>query len=202
MLVECVYNKVSQVKDRPALCKELQDSPRVQNGRLFLTIGKVYVVYCLSVRGSFAWYFICDDVELSYPVPYAAPLFKLIDPRLSRYWICSLSDRDQPNTELMLTFREWASDGLFYEKLVEDARDDPSAFAQYKVAFDCEFPDPSVETAASVIDKDWLLCPKCEESWQCVSSDGMVTCPECQALLHNPLYVHGLTAPWSGNGSV
>ncbi|MBD1939013.1 hypothetical protein [Microcoleus sp. FACHB-68] len=51
-----------------------------------LTVGKEYVVYALHEAGGAVWYYICDDHYMYYPQEHAAPLFEIVDNRLSHYW--------------------------------------------------------------------------------------------------------------------
>jgi hypothetical protein len=52
----------------------------------FLTIGKEYVVYDLYQSQSNVWYYICDDNYTYYPMQNPAPLFEMVDSRVSKYW--------------------------------------------------------------------------------------------------------------------
>ena len=55
---------------------------------------------------------------------------------------------------------------------------------------DLEFPDPTtpVSDQATAFEDNWLLCPHCLDGWQTNSRAGMVICPNCKHLLHNPRY--------------
>ena len=51
-----------------------------------LTIGKEYVVYAFYERQGQVWYYIADDQYMYYPMQNPAPLFEVVDDRLSKYW--------------------------------------------------------------------------------------------------------------------
>lgn len=47
-------------------------------------------------------------------------------------------------------------------------------------------PDLNVFEKAVHISSDWLMCPKCTETWESHSVYAMVICPACDSALHNP----------------
>ncbi|MDP1978688.1 hypothetical protein [Undibacterium sp.] len=48
------------------------------------------------------------------------------------------------------------------------------------------FSDPDVSDIATLLDAQWLMCPKCTDAWESVSPRPMVICPKCKRLLQNP----------------
>ena len=47
-------------------------------------------------------------------------------------------------------------------------------------------PIPSVNEKADDLGENWLLCPMCIDAWQTDSTYGMVECPKCMQIMHNP----------------
>jgi hypothetical protein len=52
---------------------------------------------------------------------------------------------------------------------------------------DLEFPDPEVNLKAEKLEDNWLMCPICIDAWQTDSKAGMVMCPKCKNVMHNPI---------------
>lgn len=46
--------------------------------------------------------------------------------------------------------------------------------------------DPNILEVATVADSNWLICPSCNDAWECASSSAMVICPKCERAYHNP----------------
>jgi len=64
-----------------------------------VTPGKAYTVYALVVMGSHVHYYICDDgysemSSMDFPQEHPAPLFELIDDRVSGWWRVATVVRD------------------------------------------------------------------------------------------------------------
>lgn len=49
-------------------------------------------------------------------------------------------------------------------------------------------PIHEIKEMAMEINEKWLMCPFCQEAWESKSEVGMVRCPKCNNLLHNPRY--------------
>jgi hypothetical protein len=175
MLVRCLYNKSS---DLPAdLLEATGYNSRTDFG---LTIGKHYIVYAITVRDNYLWYYIDDDYSYVYPVGEPAPLLSIVEGRMSRYWVCSYS---------IIVFPEWANDPYnFYDALTNGDEEEEEIFLRYKKLMDVEFPNPSITISATLLDTNWLMCPICIDAWETVSTEGMVICPKCHTMMHNPQY--------------
>ena len=46
--------------------------------------------------------------------------------------------------------------------------------------------DPNISDSATVMNSDWLMCPKCNDAWESDSLNAMVICPKCEQAFHNP----------------
>ena len=80
-----------------------------------LTIGQEYIVYALKEWQGNIWYYISDDNYTYYPMQHPAPLFEVIDDRLSSYW----RFKCYPNGLIRLAFKEWLIDPFYYDKLID-----------------------------------------------------------------------------------
>lgn len=193
MLVKCASNKIEGLSVGDDLRRQLRDSYRVPEGTLHLTVGEIYVVYATQIRTTCATFFIADDdfPALSYPVPYEAVFFEIVDDRLSRHWrfrsLVGGNRGSSGQTDLvLLSFPEWVHDEGFYERLLDGEDRATTDFHRQKSLLDMEFPNPLVTTAALSSEGDWTICPKCSDAWESKSLDGLIRCPGCSSLLLNP----------------
>lgn len=193
MLVKCVCNDVRSVDSGSELGRELGRSFGTGTHELELTVGGLYVVYAVEVKGGWIRYFVADDVFSStlYPVAYFATFFDVVDRRVSRCWTIGCQGANARSPEVLVTFEEWSRDPVFYERLVDGADQEQSVFRERREFMDLEFPNPSITDGVEVLDGGWLLCPKCGEAWESQAVEGMARCPKCRALLSNPLFVMG-----------
>jgi hypothetical protein len=103
-----------------------------------ITVGKEYVVYALALRkNAQVWYYISDDDELYYPHHYPAPLFQVVDSRLSAYWRFVFTPEHLDHIALF-AFEEWVGDGYFYDRLTDKAEDEVSTYREMKRLMDSE----------------------------------------------------------------
>lgn len=99
-----------------------------------LTVNKQYVVYAIDDYEGIVRYYICDDNYIYYPIGIPAPLFEIIDPTHSSHW----KSQREPNGLLTLACKEWLSDPLFYEALVDGDVEAIEIFVQIKEQLDAE----------------------------------------------------------------
>ncbi len=112
---------------------------RTKETEFQLTIGKSYTVYALYQWQGSIWYYICDDGYTYYPQQNPAPLFEVIDNRLSSYWRFKV----YPNGLLKLAFEEWLSDQYFYDKLTDGSEKEVLIFEKLKELIDTEALSPA-----------------------------------------------------------
>jgi hypothetical protein len=105
-----------------------------------LTIGKDYTVYAFSEMLGRVWYYICEDNYMYYPMRTPAPLFEVIDNRMSAYWRFKL----YPNGLLEVAFEQWLVDQYFYDKLTDGEEAEGSIFEKVKELMDAENALPSL----------------------------------------------------------
>lgn len=156
-----------------------------------LTQGKEYTVCAVGDNENIPWYCIYDDNTDYYPMWRPSFLFEVSDNRLSRYWVFSIEEMEG-NKKTLLSFPEWSNDHYYYGKLVEGESNDPIAhvFKNYRDLMELEFSDKNVKEIAKIGNESWLICPQCIDAWECMNfMDGMVKCPKCKKMMHNPRYV-------------
>ena len=112
---------------------------RTKETEFQLTIGKEYTVYALYQWQGSIWYYICDDGYTYYPQQNPAPLFEVIDNRLSSYWRFKV----YPNNLLKLAFEAWLSDQYFYDKLTDGEETEVLIFEKLKELIDTEALSPA-----------------------------------------------------------
>ncbi len=140
MKIRCIANTGASLPDdyiEPAIgyTKDIQFS---------LTIGKEYVVYAFREWQGSIWYYICDDNYSYYPMENPAPMFEVVDSRVSKYWRFKLS----PNGLLMIVFEQWFTDPYFYDKLTDYEEAEVEIFDKIKELMDAEnFDLPPLDVA-------------------------------------------------------
>jgi hypothetical protein len=134
-----------------------------------------------------------DEDCYSYPMWNPSTLFEISDPRLSRCWIVAFSEDLKNKTVPFFGFPEWVSDCYFYDSLYESEEKELDIFNKYRKLMDLEFPDYTVSEKAQIADDHWLMCPICIDAWEnSDKANGMVICPKCNKMLHNPRYIDEL----------
>jgi hypothetical protein len=109
-----------------------------RNTKYEISLHRVYTVYALTLRRGHVWYYICDDRELGYPVWHPAPLFEVVDPTLSRYWIFAHGSPERDG-DVVFAFREWADDpGGYYDRLSDREPEATGTFRRYRQLMDAE----------------------------------------------------------------
>lgn len=102
-------------------------------------VGKVYVVYAMTVLLNHPWYYICDEDGLPYPVHKPAPIFEVVDGHISRYWEYGyLRSKYQEPAYAIFAFSEWARDLFFYDRLTNQDETTIATFQRYKHLIDQE----------------------------------------------------------------
>jgi len=187
MIIKCLANKGLD------LPKEyLVPASNYNEKHIFpVNINQLYVVYGMTIFSGYVWYFLMDNIH-DYPFWHPSPLFSVSDGQLSRYWVYSVSHQESKSqTRYLWTFPEWANFPGFYDDLVDGKKAACDIFFAYKLKIDLEFPNPSITLQAEILDGSWLMCPSCIDAWETDSKDGMVFCPKCLQIMHNPFFKRG-----------
>jgi len=130
MKVRCIANTGEFLPDN------YLDPPRgyTREIELPLTVGEEYIVYAMREWQGKFWYYICDDSYSYYPIQTPAPLFEVVDNRVSRYWRLMV----YPNGVLRIAFEEWFADPNFYDKLTDQEEAEVLIFEKVKELMDAE----------------------------------------------------------------
>ncbi|MBD2485701.1 hypothetical protein [Planktothrix sp. FACHB-1365] len=103
-----------------------------------LTVGKDYTVYAFYIKQGLVWYYICEDNYIYYPMRSPAPLFEVVDNRMSLYWRLKID----PNGLLEVAFEQWFSHPYFYDKLTDQQQEEVLIFDKVKELIDAEALSP------------------------------------------------------------
>ena len=185
MRVRCLSNKGS------SLPKTYYDekSGYTSKTNFNLVINKEYTVYGITIFLGHIWYYLCDESYSYFPIWQPAALFDVVDNRISKYWMYSFTHKRFLSSEIIyFAFKEWIDDPYFYDNLSDGKEEYKSIFKKYKKLMDLEFPDDSIKELAVVLNKTYLMCPFCDESWENTTNDAMVECPKCSRKMNNPNY--------------
>lgn len=183
MRLRCIYNTV---KDLP-LDVLTENSNHDVTRQFDVKISKEYIVYAMTIKNNYVWYFICNKNFSDYPSWLPCPLFEIIDKRLSKYWIFSFSRQTEKYySQTIWAYPDWANDPGYYENLLDGEKKERESFYKYKELMDLEFRDSSITDSAEEIDSEWILCPFCVDAWQEFTKSEIVICPKCCKKMINP----------------
>lgn len=140
MKIRCIANTGAALPDSyflPHLCYKKETEFQ-------LIVGKEYIVYALYEWSGKIWYYICDERYTYYPIHNPAPLFEVVDKRVSKYWRFELA----ANGVLTLAFEQWFAEPYFYDKLTDQEEEAVLIFEKVKELIDAEalspYPSPYV----------------------------------------------------------
>ena len=185
MIVKCI---AKFGRDLPLDALVLRDGFDVEQ-EFRLIINKHYVVYGMILYSGYVWYYICDESYGYYPSWNPSPLFNVEDGRLSKYWLYSFEKgKNRDMSETRWAYPEWVNEPYYYDHLTDGDEREVKIFQKYKAHMDIEFPNPSITERATALDEEWLMCPLCIDAWRSLCKEGMVICPKCKHMLHNPRY--------------
>lgn len=137
MKIRCLAN-IGLTLPKNYLKPEFCYTPKIE---FPLTIGQEYIVDALKEWQGNIWYYICDDNYTYYPIQHPAPLFEVIDDRLSSYW----RFKCYPNGLIRLAFEEWLVVTSFYDKLTDQEEREVLIFEKIKQLIDNEeYPQKSI----------------------------------------------------------
>lgn len=97
-----------------------------------LIAGKEYEVFALSrwIDGGMRAY-IHSLEECCFPSPYPLELFEIVDSFVSEHWVANSMTDSIKEKYIVLSFKEWALDGMFYERLVEGDLECAAIYKKY-----------------------------------------------------------------------
>lgn len=149
----------------------------------YFDLDKEYVVYALYM-GKNIKLFIQSEGLPSAPSAIAIMKLIVIDGRLSRHWVMTDGHKRTDGstiTDGVLAFPEWANNEHFYSDLIEGKSDAGEIWRSNKAKMDLEFATSSILKIASKLDKNWVQCVECGDSWDINTCDEVIECPNCKA---------------------
>lgn len=131
MKVKCIFNRGEN------LPQEYLNAHTGYNPKTEFSIikDKIYVVYGIICLRFKILYLICDEDYMYYPIGNPAPLFEVIDNKLSMYWVLNYC-RKKDYFEIV--FKEWFQESYYYDKLTDGETSAVSIFQKYKKVLDAE----------------------------------------------------------------
>ena len=140
MRVVCKINSLNSLNslNSQELLGRLKKYINIPGGEIGLAIGKEYTVYGILFRDNSPWYYLCEENHDSYPIPFAAEFFDVVDHKHSRYWYQLVAKKWKDQTLKELVFKEWVSDKSYYERLVDGDAKAVELFKKYRVLMDAE----------------------------------------------------------------
>ena len=98
----------------------------------YLIAGKEYTVIALSrwSDGGMRAY-IHTLEECSFPSPYPIELFEIADSYISEDWVANSMSNSTEEKYIVFSFKEWALDETFYERLVEGDLECTAIYEKY-----------------------------------------------------------------------
>jgi hypothetical protein len=152
-----------------------------------------YIVYGLHFVEDDIIFEILTDESDTYTIEASAKHFKIVDNRLSQFFVLGSSHvqnhMNNPNAPQapFISFREWANDKYFFERLVEGDGGALQIFDKYKILLTLEFSNSSVKQFAEKIGNVWVQCAVCAETWELeYPTLEMCQCANCHTVLLNP----------------
>jgi hypothetical protein len=117
MRVRCTTNDLDSIRDTTVAAR-LRRSIRIDHPLYDLTVGAEYAVQAMTQRddGGF-WLYLHTVPQSDFPYPYPMEFFQFIDSSPPSCW-----GLESPAFKT-LSFTEWATNALFYEKLVDGDED-------------------------------------------------------------------------------
>lgn|SRR5690606_7251813 len=93
-----------------------------------LDVGQEYRVQAVEYIDGGLIYYIESIQASSFPYPYLAEFFEVVDSHLPDNWVVGFSTEKGQHRFKRLAFQEWANDDRFYEILVDENSSYQSAY--------------------------------------------------------------------------
>lgn len=129
MTAHCQFSSVGQI---PEACAQAHVREFVHQDAVHLVPGLDYVVYAISFRNGHPWFWICEEVDATYPKPHWAGFFTLKDPAVPGHWVLDWQPGNP--TPAMLLPASWAELPNFFERLLDDDPEAMERFGQERAA--------------------------------------------------------------------
>ncbi|WP_340150073.1 hypothetical protein [uncultured Sneathiella sp.] len=138
MKVIAKFDNLKSISDERLLAR-LEKYINMPDGELNLETGREYTVYGIVFWDNSPLFYLCDSEMDEFPTPFFAEFFDISDDRLSRFWRLETYDNGVGQISSALVFPEWASNHLFYERLLDGHAEEIELFLKYRKLMDREF---------------------------------------------------------------
>lgn len=118
MRVRCMINDLSSIKDAKVVAR-LQRAIHIDGPLTDLMIGKEYTVRAMKQSDEGLWLFLHTVPQSDFPYPYPIEFFQIMDSSLPASWWLECDKLKGGSAFKHLSFKEWARDDQFYERLVD-----------------------------------------------------------------------------------
>ncbi|NGX56745.1 MAG: hypothetical protein K1060chlam5_00991 [Candidatus Anoxychlamydiales bacterium] len=179
MKVRCVCNNGEN------LSQKTLDIGWTKQTKMGLKLDKTYLIYGIIFYKNIFEYLTVDEYNKSFWYP--SEIFQIIDNKLSSLWYyIKYNKEDFINS--CWGYYELVNKRNHHSDLIEREPKDIEIFNIRKKEMDLEFSDDSIKEKATLAETNWLMCPICIDAWETISIFGMVECPKCKTIMHNPKY--------------
>jgi|GEM_PF-5852343 len=127
MILRCIRNN-SQSLPEDAV-KHLSKFMRSDKNQSYLTVGMDYVVFGITFWDGHPWFYVYEEESDTYPIPRPHHYFDILRGEVDSSWVY-VSEPQYGSHRFKLLPKEWCSDSLFYEKLVDG---EPEYLAKMKI---------------------------------------------------------------------
>ncbi|MBC7884149.1 MAG: hypothetical protein H7X99_01640 [Saprospiraceae bacterium] len=163
----------------------------VMPNNLHLTFGKIYIVLGVEyTENGFVNFMISDDTDVTYPSFYPSEFFKIVDNRVSKYWINRPSNF-YPFKEIhfpnLITFYEAIKNSFFFDDLLKCKKKALEAYETNKELMENDYPEDQIFFAERLSDT-WVMCAYCDDSWETDNVQGIIKCPKNSHRNNNPFW--------------
>ena len=118
MIVKCEKNDLQTISEERAK-KRLSESIHLSSLSEYFEVGQYFQVQALeNIRGGI-WVYLHTDDDCSYPHPFPAELFSIVDNSIPDGWCVNWEIENGDVKLKRISFREWVEDDSFYEKLID-----------------------------------------------------------------------------------
>ena len=118
MRVKCVTNDIRAL-DNKVVEDRLRRSIHLDGPMGELQVGRTYNVVALQESDGGVWVMLDTVEDGDYPYPYPLEMFEVTDCALPAGWCVNFARRSNGAFIQRVSFCEWATDGQFYERLVD-----------------------------------------------------------------------------------
>ncbi|MFZ2643177.1 MAG: hypothetical protein WA117_19450 [Verrucomicrobiia bacterium] len=130
MRIVCIKNTLAAIAESEVR-ERLRRSIHMDGPITDLEIGREYAVQAVEERDGGLWFYLHTVSVNDYPYPYPAEMFELRDNTVPAGWVVSMEVQRGSVGLKRITFPAWATDDVFYERLVDGDVETVSAYRRW-----------------------------------------------------------------------